>query len=318
MPAPLCRACERFPAWAAAPPPPNNVGSSSSTSSASSNQDPSHHNRSRKALIAQLFGNNNNNSNSSSNNDSPATNPPNGIARGRARGRNRIKADSRQRAKSMVRPPSMHDNSVVAVSVNGGSGGCPFCQPRYSEAPEKLGLGRPPGGKIDLKKSPSVRMVPCDSTIYPIVQTLMPLQRLQPQQQQPHVISEVNRRRARGRENNNDRYRRARSEVRGARVGSREDFLDNDNKLNGNCKENLGRKFSCVTVYSGYGGDAGYAVSYAEPKDVLAEDNRGRKGRHRRPQVEVRGRAKSRSRYPHADSGLLTVWPGKAGIWLPV
>ncbi len=274
----------------------------------------------------------------------------------------------------MVRPPSSAQETAAVIPS-----GCQFCcQPRYSEAPEKLGLLRPALAKSPssaagpmLARSPppashlfAPNKIGCDP-LYPMMHALIPLQRIQPppplphppppQQQQP---GDGGGRRPRGRAGR-DKYRRAKSEVRGGRNGGRDDY---DDRVNGNYKENLGRTFSSA-AYGVYGGGI-YAASYAEPKDVLAakensnssrppHEPRGRKRRNRqrvaRPPSQPRPmpppmplppgcnpaemiyphmpppqpgwtRARSRTRFPivtAADNGLLTVWPGKTGVWLP-
>ena len=118
MPSPLCRQCELH---------------GCSTGGAASPL-------SRKNRIAQLLSN----PLPQGPAPKPPPSPPSPAAKERGRGRSRtrvrrkesVSAAVRQRALSVIRPNHNQSNeSIPSPQPN-----CPFCQPRYSDSPEKLGL----------------------------------------------------------------------------------------------------------------------------------------------------------------------------------
>lgn len=101
--------------------------------------------------------------------------------------------------------------------------------------------------------------------------------------------------------------RRAKSEVRGGRLKSKSEASLFAPDLNGNSKIEHSRLLPLI-----------YGEQYAEPEDSstsrrqlqTSSDNNHHK-------KLVRSKSKSRHLSVNANSGVLTIWPGKKGIWLP-
>ena len=329
MPAPLRQECERTPLWAASSPsvplshptpPQASSGSTSSKTPCDLRQriSPLQRIRSRSGkAVAKSFVDNDTGEKGCSGNPARRTEQARG---GRERGRSKNHHDARQRAKSMIRPP-------LSTKEDGYFFACPVCRTSKGEtAPGKchsLGMKMSPPSMIKIPPgipvcNNAIMDGDCSAEFYP--------GNIQIPSVTNHAEGLLRGRTGRGQED--PMRRRARSEVR---LGVRCEFKEN---LNVNNRFIVGRgRTSAFHEKNDILVAAPEAIAaYSEPKNLRrssALDQKteegdcsgGRKRRRRRTNRNCGGpsrdRPKSKTRFPESK-GVLTVWPRKTGIWLPM
>ena len=330
MPAPLRQECERTPSWGALSPSvplprptlSPRVSSGSPTSLKTRQRiSPLQRTRSRNGkVISKSWAENEADEKECSGNAVLRTEQAR-VARQRGRSKNHH--DARQRAKSMIRPPqSSEDDGHCFV--------CSVCQASNGETAP----GKCPNLGIKMSPSPSIKIPPvcniavmdgdCSADFYP---GNIPIPLLSSPAEGQGILRG---RTWRGRGQEDLRCRRTRSEVR---LGVRCEFKENSNENSsfivgrGRTSAFHEKNYICVAA-------PGAIAAYSEPKnhrssalDQNTEDCDGSGGRKRgsrrtrrtyrnrgRP---LRDRPKSQTRFPESN-GVLTVWPGKSGVWLPM
>ncbi len=219
----------------------------------------------------------------------------NGLNGYKWRPRRQRSASARQRqGASLIRPPMASNEAVID--------NCPLCQPRYSKSPERLLRLRPsqsPASRGHHQPHQQPQQPHFDPRMRPKLSYGDLLSKRPPTSNQTVMLQK-----------NKARLRRSKSEFRPQQPPQLNNDLNplnlhpqhkrNSRDYNGNCHEPSNNS------------------EYAE----LAEQKRAS-----RASRSARKVSRSKSRGPHLsgppisingnNAGLLTVWPGKAGIWLP-
>ena len=182
---------------------------------------------------------------------------------------------------------------------------CPLCQPRYSPSPDRLGLKPVTPRIIDTTPSLSITST---STVNPRGRPPKP-QSNNDYNKKPLVEKPTP-------------SRRSKSEYRHKKSSTK--MYDIELEV----KRPIEREVT--TSWSSYKEEMNGNHGYSEVKENVApakkvsNRERDQSSHHRRSDPNNatdktnRARSKSRSRYGHmANNGLLTVWPGKEGVWLP-
>jgi hypothetical protein len=227
--------------------------------------------------------------------DNSSNSSINGSLGNRWRLRRRRSASMRQRqGASLIRHPSfnLHQDVVGGGPLNVDN--CPLCQPRYSRSPERLGL-RPSPAQPHFEVSNQQKSLNPTSS-YGDLMPVMTSKRPPPT-----------------RLNNKSRGRRSRSEFRPQlRLND-----ENVNPLNLHPNHKIKRDFN-----GNCDNNSDYAelslgemrLSFSQQQQSVSNNSRGRKNNGGRV---ARSKSRSKGGLQMANSGLLTIWPGKTGIWLP-
>ena len=210
---------------------------------------------------------------------------------------------------------------------------CPLCQPRYSPSPDRLGLKPVMPRNVD-SVAPSVASPLAASTSLTTTTSGSAAPRgrpPKPQTYQPAALASSNNVDKKSNvsvEYSSRNQRRSKSEYRQRKSPSRlqvtPKFYDVDiDAKRQKAERDLSSWTSTATTTTSttltmttYHNEVNGNHGYCELKEIVAPAKKVSKSQV--DEKKVRTRSKSRSRCGQiANNGLLTVWPGKEGVWLP-
>ena len=183
--------------------------------------------------------------------------------------------------------------SLIRASPEETSDNCPLCQPRYSKSPERLLRMKQPQQHPHHQHPPQ----PHHPAPPPPLRHKLSYGDLLASKRPPPPAASSN---TSSLQKLGNRVRRSRSEFRVAQTRM-------------NCDENNPLNFH-LKLRRDHNGNLNHLEDTSEYAEITSVEKLQAQAKKSRQQKKRVSRSKSRSA---SNCGLLTVWPGKAGIWLP-